>query len=120
MSDGFAHTRTLAELRAEDDGVFGGKSASLGELIAGGVPVPIYTASLRAVDPAMLEVLRTVDAMVVTVLAAGGSRPATAQAGGDDGAWDVGELARLDVPVIQGLVLGTPRETWAAPPRPGT
>ncbi|UGS34224.1 PEP/pyruvate-binding domain-containing protein [Capillimicrobium parvum] len=40
MSDGFAHTRTLAELRAEDDGVFGGKSASLGELIAGGVPVP--------------------------------------------------------------------------------
>ncbi|SDF46915.1 cobaltochelatase CobN subunit [Blastococcus aurantiacus] len=81
---------------------------------AGGVPVPIYTASLRAVDPAMLDVLRTVDAMVVTVLAAGGSRPATAQAGGDDGAWDVGELARLDVPVIQGLVLGTPRETWAA------
>ncbi|SOC46334.1 cobaltochelatase CobN subunit [Blastococcus aggregatus] len=81
---------------------------------AGGVPVPIYTASLRAVDPAMLEVLRTVDAMVVTVLAAGGSRPATAQAGGDDGAWDVGELARLDVPVIQGLVLGTPRESWAA------
>ncbi len=81
---------------------------------AGGVPVPVYTASLRSVDPAMLEVLRTVDAMVVTVLAAGGSRPATAQAGGDDGAWDVGELARLDVPVIQGLVLGTPRETWAA------
>ncbi|MGY2130025.1 cobaltochelatase subunit CobN [Blastococcus sp. SYSU DS0617] len=81
---------------------------------AGGVPVPIYTASLRSVDPAMLDVLRTVDAMVVTVLAAGGSKPATAQAGGDDGAWDVGELARLDVPVIQGLVLGTPRETWAA------
>ncbi len=81
---------------------------------AGGVPVPIYTASLRAVDPEMLDVLRTVDAMVVTVLAAGGSKPATAQAGGDDGAWDVGELARLDIPVIQGLVLGTPRGTWAA------
>ncbi|GAA4743163.1 cobaltochelatase subunit CobN [Modestobacter marinus] len=81
---------------------------------AGGVPVPVYTASLRSVEPEMLDVLRTVDAMVVTVLAAGGSKPATASAGGDDGAWDVGELARLDVPVIQGLVLGTPRETWAA------
>lgn len=81
---------------------------------AGGVPVPVYCASLRAVAPEMLDVLRTVDAMVVTVLAAGGSKPATASAGGDDGAWDVGELARLDVPVIQGLVLGTPRATWAA------
>ncbi|MCZ2813625.1 cobaltochelatase subunit CobN [Modestobacter sp. VKM Ac-2979] len=81
---------------------------------AGGVPVPVYTASLRSVEPEMLDVLRTVDAMVVTVLAAGGSKPATASAGGDDGAWDVGELARLDVPVIQGLVLGTPRATWAA------
>ncbi|MCZ2830015.1 cobaltochelatase subunit CobN [Modestobacter sp. VKM Ac-2986] len=81
---------------------------------AGGVPVPVYTASLRSVAPEMLDVLRTVDAMVVTVLAAGGTKPATASAGGDDGAWDVGELARLDVPVIQGLVLGTPRATWAA------
>ncbi len=81
---------------------------------AGGAPVPIYCASLRSVAPEMLDVLRTVDAMVVTVLAAGGSRPATAQAGGDDGAWDVGELARLDIPVVQGLVLGTPRATWAA------
>ncbi|GAA4303716.1 cobaltochelatase subunit CobN [Klenkia terrae] len=81
---------------------------------AGGVPVPVYCASLRSVAPEMLDVLRTVDAMVVTVLAAGGSRPETAQAAGDDGAWDVGELARLDIPVIQGLVLGTPRATWAA------
>jgi pyruvate,water dikinase len=40
MSDAFAHTRPLAGLRAGDDGAFGGKSASLGELIAGGVPVP--------------------------------------------------------------------------------
>ncbi len=81
---------------------------------AGGVPVPVYTASLRSVAPEMLDVLRTMDALVVTVLAAGGSRPATAQAGGDDGAWDVGELARLDLPVLQGLVLGTPRATWTA------
>jgi len=81
---------------------------------AGAVPVPVYCSSLRSVAPEMLDVLRTCDALVVTVLAAGGSKPATAQAGGDDGAWDVGELARLDVPVIQGLVLGTPREVWAA------
>jgi pyruvate, water dikinase len=32
--------RPLAELRREDDRRFGGKSASLGELMAGGIPVP--------------------------------------------------------------------------------
>jgi len=40
VSPGYEHTRTLDELRAGDEGVFGGKSSSLGELIAGGVPVP--------------------------------------------------------------------------------
>src|SRR3712207_7547136 len=64
-----------------------------------------YTALFRSV-------LRTADALVVTVLAAGGSRPATAQAGGDDGAWDVGQLAALDVPVLQGLCLTRSREEW--------
>src|SRR4051794_37757609 len=81
---------------------------------AGGRALPVFTSSLRTVDPGLLETLRTADAMVVTVLAAGGSRPATAQAGGDDGAWDVGELAALDVPVIQGLCLTRSREEWAA------
>jgi cobaltochelatase CobN len=81
---------------------------------AGGQALPVYTASLRAVEPGLLEVLRTADALVVTVLAAGGSRPATAQAGGDDGAWDVGALRELDVPVIQGLCLTRSREEWAA------
>src|SRR3712207_8123310 len=66
-----------------------------------------YTALFRSV-------LRTADALVVTVLAAGGSRPATAQAGGDDGAWDVGQLAVLDVPVVQGLCLTRSREEWLA------
>src|SRR3712207_9207292 len=66
-----------------------------------------YTALFRSV-------LRTADALVVTVLAAGGSRPATAQAGGDDGAWDVGQLASLDVPVVQGLCLTRSREEWLA------
>jgi pyruvate,water dikinase len=35
-----AHTRELHELRGGDADAFGGKSASLGELIAGGIPVP--------------------------------------------------------------------------------
>jgi cobaltochelatase CobN len=81
---------------------------------AGGQALPVFTASLRTVDPGLLETLRTADAMVVTVLAAGGARPATAQAGGDDGAWDVGELAALDIPVVQGLCLTSSREVWAA------
>lgn len=42
MTDGRTHpsTRPLAELRAADEASFGGKSTSLGELIAGGIPVP--------------------------------------------------------------------------------
>src|SRR3712207_5548948 len=72
-----------------------------------------YTTLFRS-EPGLLEVLRTADALVVTVLAAGGSKPATAQAGGDDGAWDVGELAALDIPVIQGLCLASSRADWAA------
>ncbi|MGY1748308.1 cobaltochelatase subunit CobN [Modestobacter sp. SYSU DS0511] len=81
---------------------------------AGGRPLPVFTASLRTVEPGLVELLRTADALVVTVLAAGGSKPATAQAGGDDGAWDVGELADLDVPVVQGLCLTSSRAEWAA------
>jgi cobaltochelatase CobN len=81
---------------------------------AGGRALPVFTASLRTVEPGLVDVLRTADALVVTVLAAGGSKPATAQAGGDDGAWDVGELAKLDVPVIQGLCLTSSRADWAA------
>jgi cobaltochelatase CobN len=81
---------------------------------AGAQALPVFTATLRSLDPGLLETLRTADALVVTVLAAGGSRPATAQAGGDDGAWDVGALAALDVPVIQGLCLTRSRAEWAA------
>ncbi|WP_409331364.1 cobaltochelatase subunit CobN [Trujillonella humicola] len=81
---------------------------------AGGSALPVFTSSLRSIDEGLLETLRGVDAMVVTVLAAGGARPATAQAGGDDGAWDVGQLASLDVPVIQGLCLTRSREDWLA------
>ena len=34
------YARPLADLRSADEAGFGGKSASLGELIAGGIPVP--------------------------------------------------------------------------------
>jgi cobaltochelatase CobN len=81
---------------------------------AGGRALPVFTSTLRAVDPGLLETLRGADALVVTVLAAGGSRPATASAGGDDGAWDVGALAALDVPVLQGLCLTRSRAEWLA------
>ncbi|MGV9777789.1 cobaltochelatase subunit CobN [Streptosporangium sp. NPDC003464] len=79
---------------------------------AGGRALPVYCASLRSAEPGLLEVLGTVDALVVTVLAAGGTRPATASAGGDDEAWDVGALAGLDVPILQGLCLTSSRSAW--------
>ncbi|MGY1659802.1 cobaltochelatase subunit CobN [Geodermatophilus sp. SYSU D00705] len=81
---------------------------------AGGRALPVFTSTLRSVEPELLETLRGADALVVTVLAAGGSRPATASAGGDDGAWDVGALAALDVPVLQGLCLTSSRADWLA------
>ncbi|MER7547976.1 cobaltochelatase subunit CobN [Spirillospora sp. NPDC127506] len=79
---------------------------------AGGRPLPVFCSSLRTAEPALLDTLGEADALVVTVLAAGGSRPATAGAGGDDEAWDVGALAALDVPVLQGLCLTTGRADW--------
>ncbi|HTZ04212.1 MAG TPA: PEP/pyruvate-binding domain-containing protein [Gaiellaceae bacterium] len=54
-----SHTRTLEELRHADAAEFGGKSSTLGELIAGGIPVPpgfaVSTSAFRAfVDEAGL------------------------------------------------------------------
>src|SRR3954454_6786369 len=81
---------------------------------AGGRALPVFTGSLRSVPDDLLATLQGADALVVTVLAAGGSRAATAQARGDDGARDVGALAALDVPVVQGLCLTRSRAEWAA------
>jgi cobaltochelatase CobN len=80
---------------------------------AGARPLPVFCASLRQAEPALLDTLRAADAMVVTVLAAGGTKPASASAGGDDEAWDVAALAALDVPILQGLCLTTGRDAWA-------
>ncbi|WP_027501359.1 cobaltochelatase subunit CobN [Rhodococcus sp. UNC363MFTsu5.1] len=79
---------------------------------AGANALPIFCASLRTAEPELLATLGTVDAMVVTVLAAGGTKPAGASAGEDDEAWDVTELAALDVPILQGLCLTSSREAW--------
>lgn len=81
---------------------------------AGGRALPVYTASLRTREPAMMTELGKVDALLVTVLAAGGTKPSEVGAGGDDEAWDVAEMAALDVPILQALCLTSDRETWAA------
>ncbi|GAA2604766.1 cobaltochelatase subunit CobN [Paractinoplanes durhamensis] len=80
----------------------------------GARPLPIFTASLRTASSELLAELRKADALIVTVLAAGGTKPATVGAGGDDEAWDVGFLAGLDVPILQALCLTSSRATWEA------
>jgi len=81
---------------------------------AGGRALPAYCASLRSAEPALIEFLGAADAMVVTVLAAGGATASTAQAGGDDDSWNVAHLAALDIPILQGLCLTSPRASWEA------
>jgi len=73
----------------------------------------VFCSSLRTAEPELIEVLRAADAIVVTVLAAGGLVPAGAGAGGADEQWDIGALAGLDVPVLQGLCLTSSRAQWA-------
>ena len=80
---------------------------------AGGRPLPVFCTSLRTPDPELLDLLGCADALVVTVLAAGGVKPAAATAGGDDDSWNVEHLAALDVPILQGLCLTSSREQWA-------
>jgi cobaltochelatase CobN len=78
----------------------------------GGVALPIWCASLRDADATLLEALAEADVIVTTVLAAGGTTPAKAQAGGDDEAWDAGALADLNRPILQALCLTSSRATW--------
>ncbi|MDX3644749.1 cobaltochelatase subunit CobN, partial [Streptomyces sp. MB09-02B] len=74
--------------------------------------LPLYVASLRAPEPELIEELRAADAIVTTVLAAGGTKPAEASAGGDDESWDAGALTGLDVPILQALCLTGSRAAW--------
>ncbi|MEU9163619.1 cobaltochelatase subunit CobN [Streptomyces sp. NPDC048424] len=78
----------------------------------GAQPLPLFVSSLRTPEPELLQALESVDAIVTTVLAAGGTRPATASAGGDDESWDAGALAALGVPILQALCLTGSRSAW--------
>jgi cobaltochelatase CobN len=80
---------------------------------AGGRALPVFCSSLRTAPPELTAALGAADAVVVTVLAAGGLVPAAAGAGGADEEWDVGALASLDVPILQGLCLTSSRAQWA-------
>lgn len=76
--------------------------------------LPVYCGSLRGADAGLYGLLGRADTLVATVLAAGGTHASQASAGGDEEAWDVGALADLDVPVLQGLCLTSSRSAWEA------
>jgi cobaltochelatase CobN len=78
------------------------------------VGVPVFAGSLRSAPDELYDALGTLDALIVTVLAAGGSVPAGASAGGDDESWDVARMSALDIPIIQGLCLTSSRAEWDA------
>ena len=80
----------------------------------GGNARRVFCASLRSAGPEVYGLLDGVDALIVTVLAAGGTVAGDASAGGDEDAWDVAALAALDVPVLQALCLTSSRAAWAA------
>lgn len=80
---------------------------------AGARALPVFCSSLRTAPAELIATLRAADAVIVTVLAAGGLVPAAAGAGGADEEWDIGALASLDVPILQGLCLTSSRAQWA-------
>jgi cobaltochelatase CobN len=86
----------------------------------GAVPLPVFCGSLRGAghggaDAGLAELLAPAQAVITTVLAAGGAAPGTAIGdAASEGDWDAGVLARLDVPVLQGLCLTSSRAQWEA------
>jgi cobaltochelatase CobN len=72
----------------------------------------VFCGSLRSAGPEVYAELAGADAVLVTVLAAGGTVAAGAGAGGDADSWDVSALAGLDVPVLQALCLTSSRAAW--------
>ncbi len=78
----------------------------------GAAPLPVFCGSLRGAshggaDAGLAELLAPAQAVITTVLAAGGAAPGA-------GDWDAGVLASLDVPVLQGLCLTSSRAQWEA------
>jgi len=76
------------------------------------VGVPIFASSLRSAPDELFDALATLDAVVVSMLAAGGSKSAAASAGEDDASWDIERIAAIDIPVLQGLCLTSSRSEW--------
>lgn len=74
--------------------------------------LPVFCGSLRGADDGLFALLERCDAVVATVLASGGTVASDASAGGADESWDVGALAALDIPVLQGLCLTSSRAAW--------
>ncbi|MET0757844.1 MAG: cobaltochelatase subunit CobN [Mycobacterium sp.] len=79
---------------------------------AGARALPVFCASLRTAEPELITQLQEADALVTTVLAAGGATPAAVSAGGTDDTWNVAHLAALDIPILQGLCLTSSRAQW--------
>jgi pyruvate,water dikinase len=102
VSDASSHTRPLAELCAADEASFGGKSTSLGELIAAGIPVPPGFAIATSAFHAFLAAGR-LEAKIAEAIA--GAKPddvATVQAAADAiraaiCATDVPETVRAEI-----------------------
>ena len=94
---------------------------------AGANALPVWSYTLRrdanGEVPALALLEGHVDALIVTMLATGGSGAADASiapASAPDGAgpawqeWDAGALARLDVPVFQAVCATSTRAAWEA------
>jgi len=79
---------------------------------AGGRPECVWTHTLRPGADGRVEVLEglDVDALIVTVLASGGSTAA------DEGAWRADALAALGVPVVQAVCVTRSRAAWEESP----
>lgn len=81
---------------------------------ADAVGIPVFASSLRSAPGALFDALGSMDAVVVSMLAAGGAKSASVSAGEDDSSWDIERIAALDIPVLQGLCLTSSREQWQA------
>ena len=109
------HCRPLSELRAADEALFGGKSASLGELIAAGLPVPLgFAISSEAGEGDLGDVAERYDAM--------GSPPVAVRSSaiGEDSA-DASFAGLQDTYLwVRGAdaVLQAVRDCWASLSRP--
>ncbi|MDQ1039523.1 cobaltochelatase CobN [Streptomyces sp. V3I8] len=76
--------------------------------------LPVYSGSLRGAGSELYSLFDGADALITTVLAAGGAHASDASAGGDEEAWDISALQTLDIPFLQGLCLTTSKAAWEA------